>query len=129
MRRYPANWHYLVGRGLGQVGGDFVSSLASAIQQMEGWYLPGSVVGGVSYPQGSLSYRNNNPFNMRPGSLSVGAIGSNGGYAVFPDFQTGWNAGLGLIQSPAYWPLTLTQFFAKFTPGADNNNQIGRAHV
>lgn len=125
--RYPIGWRALVGRGLGQVGGDFVSSLASAIQQMEGWYPPGSVVGGVSYPQGSLSYRNNNPGNLRPGSLAVGATGSNGGYAVFPDFQTGWNALLGLIQSSMYWNLTLVQFFSTYAPAADNNNPAAYA--
>lgn len=122
-QRYPANWHYLVSRGLGQVGGDFVSSLASAIQQVEGYYPPGT----AGYPTGSLAYRNNNPGNIRPGSLAVGAIGSNGGYATFPDFQTGWNALLGLIQSSGYWPLTLTQFFAKYAPGADNNNPAAYA--
>jgi hypothetical protein len=112
---YPVGWHTLASRGLGQVGGDFVSSLASAIQQMEGWY------------PGSLAYRNNNPGNLRPGLLAVGATGSSGGYAVFPNYQTGWNALLGLIQSPGYWNLTLTQFFAKYAPGADNNNPAAYA--
>ncbi len=96
--------------GLGQACGDLVSSLASSIQSMEGWY------------PGSLSYRNNNPGNLRPGSLAVGATGTNGGYAVFPDYQTGYNALVGLIQSPGYWNLTLAQFFAKYAPSADNNN-------
>lgn len=94
--------------GLGQAGFS-VSGLAAAIQQMEGWY------------PGSLSYRNNNPGNLRPGSLAVGSTGSNGGYAVFPDYQTGLNALIGLIQSPGYWNLTLTQFFAKYAPSADGN--------
>ena len=115
---YPAS-----ARGLGQAGGAFVSSLASAIQQMEGWFPAGS----PGYPTGSLSYRNNNPGNLRPGSLAVGATGSNNGYAVFPDFTTGWNALLGLIQSPAYWNLTLTQFFAQYAPAADNNNPAAYA--
>lgn len=124
---YPVGWTKFVARGLGQTGGDFVSALASAIQQVEGYYPPGSVVGGASYPQGSLAYRNNNPGNLRPGSLAVGATGSNGGYAVFPDFQTGWNALLGLIQSPAYWSLTLVQFFSQYAPSADNNNPAAYA--
>jgi opacity protein-like surface antigen len=74
------------------------------------------------YYPGSLAYRNNNPGNLRPGSLAVGATGSSGGYAVFPDYQTGYNALVGLIQSPMYWNLTLTQFFAQYAPAADNNN-------
>ncbi len=108
---------------LGQAGGFSVSALASAIQQVEGYYPPGT----PGYPQGSLSYRNNNPGNIRPGSLAVGATGSNGGYAVFPDYQTGWNALVGLIQSPAYWGLTLTQFFSRYAPSADNNNPAAYA--
>jgi hypothetical protein len=105
--------------GLGQYGGGFsVSGLASAIQTMEGYYPPGT----PGYPTGSLSYRNNNPGNLRPGSLAVGATGSNGGYAVFPNYQTGLNALVGLIQSPAYWNLTLTQFFAQYAPASDGNN-------
>lgn len=95
--------------------GDIVSGLAAAIQQMEGWF------------PGSLSYRNNNPGNLRPGSLAVGAVGSSGGYAVFPDYATGYAALTGLIQSPGYWNLTLTQFFAKYAPSADNNNPAAYA--
>lgn len=102
-------------RGMGQYSGDFVSALASAIQQVEGYY------------PGSLAYRNNNPGNLRPGSLAVGATGQSGGYATFPDYQTGWNALLGLIQSPMYWNLTLTQFFAQYAPSADNNNPAAYA--
>jgi hypothetical protein len=103
-------------RGLGSYGlGDFVSDLAGAIQTFEGWY------------PGSLSYRNNNPGNLRPGSLAVGATGSNGGYAVFPDYNTGWNALLGLIQSSTYYGDTLTQFFQTYAPAADNNKPAAYA--
>lgn len=105
-------------RGLG----DFVNSLAAAIQQYEGWFPPGA-----QFPQGSLSYRNNNPGNLRPGSLAVGATGVNGGYAVFPDYQTGWNALVGLIQSNQYYGDTLTQFFQTYAPAADNNNPAAYA--
>ena len=112
--------------GLGDAS-SLAASLAAAIQQVEGWYPPGSVVGGVSYPQGSLAYRNNNPGNIRPGSLAVGATGSSGGYAVFPDYQTGYSALVNLIQSPSYWNLTLTQFFQKYAPAADNNNPAAYA--
>ena len=117
-RRFRRAWTLA---GLGDAS-SLAASLAAAIQQVEGWYPPGSVVGGVSYPQGSLAYRNNNPGNIRPGSLAVGATGSSGGYAVFPDYQTGYSALVNLIQSPSYWGLTLTQFFQQYAPAADNNN-------
>jgi hypothetical protein len=103
-------------RGLGSYGlGDFVSDLAAAIQTFEGYY------------PGSLAYRNNNPGNLRPGSLAVGATGSNGGYAVFPDYATGWAALLGLIQSTTYYGDTLIQFFQTYAPAADNNNPAAYA--
>jgi hypothetical protein len=111
--------------GLGQVtGSDFWSALASAIQQVEGYYPPGT----PGYPTGSLAYRNNNPGNIRyPGSLAVGATGGNEGYAVFPNFQTGENALLGLEQSPLYVNDTLVQFFQTYAPGADGNNPAAYA--
>jgi hypothetical protein len=96
-----------------------VGELALAIQSFEGYYAPGA---NPKYPSGTLAWRNNNPGNLRPGSLAVGATGSSGGYAVFPDYATGLAALTGLIQSPAYYGLTLNQFFAKYAPAADNNN-------
>lgn len=43
---------------------------------------------------GTISWRNNNPGNINYGEYAKqqGAIGSNGGFAVFPDYETGKNA-------------------------------------
>lgn len=42
---------------------DRVQTCALAQQAFEGWYLPGSVHGGVPYPKGSPSFQRNNPGN------------------------------------------------------------------
>lgn len=65
-------------RGIGL--GSTVDTIASAIQQFEGWF------------PGSVSYRNNNPGNL----MYVGQAGATGadsrGYAIFPDYATGYQA-------------------------------------
>lgn len=43
---------------------DRVRLCALAQQAFEGWYLPGSTHDGVHYPDGSGSYRRNNPGNL-----------------------------------------------------------------
>jgi hypothetical protein len=93
---------------------DLISSLASAIQRFEGWAL------------GTVSYRNNNPGNLRSGPGMIGTDTS--GYAIFPDFQTGWNALLSQVQLNVDRGLSLDEFFAGkpgvypgYAPAADSN--------
>jgi hypothetical protein len=81
-----------------------IDDLATAIQRMEGW-APGSV-----------SFRNNNPGNLRPlgaGRTWAGQIGvDSGGYVVFDGYASGLAAlkkQIGILISRG---LTLTQFFA-----------------
>lgn len=56
--------------------------VAGLIQRQEGYY------------PGSRSWRNNNPGNLRPNSMMfAGQTGVDpNGFAVFPDYQTGYNA-------------------------------------
>lgn len=69
----------------------FLRDLALAHQQIEGFYRPGT----PGFPKGSLSYRNNNPGNLR---LSVyqkkayGAVQGAGGFARFPTYEVGLQA-------------------------------------
>jgi hypothetical protein len=62
--------------------------LAAAIQTHEGW------------APGTLSYRNNNPGNLRFAGQS-GAVAGAGGYAAFPSYQDGLNALVGQIELDA----------------------------
>lgn len=105
-------------KGLGT--GDLTISIAQAIYQMEG-----------SGPN-TIATRNNNPGNLRSG---VGQIGTNGGYAVFPDMATGWNALYHQIDLNIARGLTLYEFFAGkpgvyagYAPSADSNDPINYAN-
>jgi len=94
--------------------GDLTDQIAQAIYQMEG-----------SGPT-TIATRNNNPGNLRSGP---GQIGTNGGFAVFPDMATGWAALDNQINLNISRGLTLNQFFgglpgvyAGYAPSADSNN-------
>lgn len=97
-----------------------VSSLCDtmclAIQEHEGYY------------EGSRSFRNCNPGNLR----YAGQKGSTGkddkNFAIFPDYQTGYNALKGQIllvangKSKVYPnPCTLEQFFNVYAPSSEND--------
>ena len=106
-------------RGLGD-SSSLVSGIAAAIQQMEGWF------------PGSVSYRNNNPGNLRSGPGMTGT--DSGGYAIFPDFATGQAALDAQVQTNINRGLTLQQFFAGgngyagYAPSTDNNNPTAYAN-
>ncbi len=72
---------------------------------------------------GTRAWRNNNPGNIRPGKFtrSVGAIGSAGGFAVFPDEQTGMQAIKKLLLTSSYIKLTVAGAIARWAPPSENN--------
>lgn len=84
-----------------------IQDLANYIMQMEGYNVAGS-----------LAQRNNNPGNLRS---SPYATGSNSGYAVFSDAQTGYNALLYQIQLDQSRGLSLAGFISKYAPPSENN--------
>ena len=88
------------------------AALLDAMQKQEG-YFPGS-----------RSHRNNNPGNIEYGDFAKahGATGSDGRFAIFPDYQTGRNAQENLLfESPGYRNLTLGQAIGKWAPAIENN--------
>ena len=73
---------------------------------------------------GSRSWRNNNPGNIEYGSYakSMGAIGTDGRFAVFPNYAAGRKAQEHLLfESKTYKDLTLGQAINKWAPGSENN--------
>ena len=73
---------------------------------------------------GSRSWRNNNPGNIEygPFAMAHGATGSDGRFAIFPDYASGRAAQSSLLfDSPAYRNLTLGQAISKWAPGTENN--------
>ena len=94
--------------------GDF-STLASTIQTIEGWF------------PGSVSYRNNNPGNLKYAGQPGATGADSSGFAVFPSIQAGQQALLNQINLDASRGLTIAQFAAKYAPAQDNNDPASYA--
>ncbi len=73
----------------------------------------------------SRSWVNNNPGNIEFGSFSkkMGAIGTDGRFAIFPSVEAGFNAQATLLKSGTYKDLTLAQAIAKYAPPHENDTQ------
>ena len=101
-----------------------VVKMAEAIKFHEGFFI------------GSRSRRNNNPGNFK----YIGQYKSTGkdaqGFAIFPDYETGWNHLLKVLhnacvgKSFAYKnTMTLYEYFAKYAPDSDDNDPKRYAKV
>lgn len=95
-----------------------VVNFAKAIQQFEGWY------------EGSRSYDNNNPGNLEYHHQD-GTRGSDGRFAIFVDYPTGFKALCSLIERAkngkigAYKPtMTIIEFFEVYAPAMDSNHPV-----
>lgn len=78
----------------------------------------------LKYIGGTRAWRNNNPGNLRYYDFAKkhGAIGEAGGFAVFPDVETGTKAQRALLLSNSYINLTISAVIEKYAPTEDNNN-------
>ena len=75
---------------------------------------------------GSRTWRNMNPGAIRqsPFARRMGAIGSAGGFAVFPSETVGMNALINLLKSDSYKELTVYNAIHKYAPFCDNNDPV-----
>ena len=80
---------------------------------------------------GTRAWRNNNPGCLRYSEFAVahGAIGRAGGFAVFPDEETGRRAIAALLRSDGYSNLTIAQAIFKYAPPHENDTQEYKNHV
>ena len=89
-----------------------VEAMAYAIKKFEGW------------KEGSISFRNNNPGNLKFAN-QYGTVGIDQyGHAIFDSYESGWQALLNQLKiafngtSKVYAPTdTLYQFFSKYAEG------------
>ena len=103
-----------------------IEAWAKAIQEFEGYVKPGERYSdGTVAPNGSLSYRNNNPGNLR---WSPFQAGTRNNFSFFDTYEIGWKALIHQLtiaadgRSSAYHPnMTLLEFFEKYAPSSDNN--------
>lgn len=72
---------------------------------------------------GTRAWRNMNPGNIRYSEFTrrMGAIGQAGGFAVFPDEQTGMRAIGELLRSNSYNRLTIAGAISRYAPPTENN--------
>lgn len=80
--------------------------------------------GAIQKLQGTRNWRNNNPGNLEYGnySISMGAIGTDGRFAVFPNYAAGRTAKEKLIfEGNGYKGLTLMQMITRYAPPSENN--------
>lgn len=110
---------------------DFVEVVAAG----NGWTQVRDAEGNVFKLEGARNWRNNNPGNLEYGEFakSLGAVGSDGRFAVFPSYDAGRQAKERLIfASPSYRDLTLEQAISRYAPPNENNtrsyiNQVAAA--
>lgn len=103
----------------------------NAIKSFEGWFPPSK-----DYPNGSTSWKNKNPGNIRCNAiLNRYATGVDPkGFCVFSDEQRGFQALTAMVQgvingtSTHYKPeMTLNQFFSVYAPSGDANDPLAYA--
>lgn len=110
------------GGGLSLVGGSDQTPIGRAVAALRGASGGGSAA--LAGLGGSRSWRNNNPGNLEFGQFarSMGATGTDGRFAIFPDYQTGRSAQEKLLfDSKNYRNLTLAQAIGRWAPGSENN--------
>jgi hypothetical protein len=81
--------------------------------------------GSIEHRAGARNWRNNNPGNLEYGSLakSMGAIGSDGRFAIFPSYEMGRAAKEKLLfESGRYKGMTIQQAIYKYAPPNENNS-------
>ena len=89
-------------------------TLLEAMARMEGFGKPGT-----------RPTRNHNPGDLEYGSFSVshGATGTDGRFAIFPSDDVGFEAMRALLVKH-YSGLTLEQALNKYAPPAENNTNV-----
>lgn len=99
---------------------------AEVVDAGAGWTKVRTADGQVVTIEGNRNWRNNNPGNIEYGDFakSMGAIGTDGRFAVFPSYEAGREAKSSLIfESPNYKNLSLADAINRYAPPFENNTQ------
>lgn len=111
------------------VGGN---EIARIVEAGPGFLVVERPNGAIQKLQGTRNWRNNNPGNLEYGTyaISMGAIGTDGRFAVFPNYATGKAAKEKLIfEGSGYRGLTLTQMINRYAPPSENNTSLYQSIV
>jgi hypothetical protein len=89
--------------------------------------VPGSsvTIGNEKRSGGDRNWRNNNPGNIEygPFAKSMGAVGTDGRFAIFPSMEMGRKAADTLLKGKSYADLSARQALKKWAPESENNIQ------
>jgi hypothetical protein len=99
------------------IGGGASTSASSAGKSV--------TIGGQTRSGGDRNWRNNNPGNIEYGkfAISMGAIGSDGRFAIFPSEEMGRKAADTLLKGKSYANLSAADALKKWAPETENNIQ------
>jgi hypothetical protein len=72
---------------------------------------------------GNRNWRNNNPGNIEygPFAMSMGATGSDGRFAIFPDMEMGYRAADALMKGKNYQNLSIANAIKRWAPESEND--------
>lgn len=100
------------------------NDIAAIVEAGRGYLIVQRPDGTTQKLQGSRNWRNNNPGNLEFGAYarSMGAIGTDGRFAVFPTYAAGRAAKEALIfEGSNYKNLTLSQTISRYAPPSEND--------
>lgn len=103
------------------------NDIAEVIESGAGYIVVRRPSGEVQRLRGSRNWRNNNPGNIEYGSYarSMGAVGTDGRFAVFPSYEAGRNAKEKLIfEGSGYRGLSLSQAINRYAPPVENDTAV-----
>ncbi len=105
---------------------NFVSGndIASVVEAGPGYIVVTRPDGTTVRLKGSRNWRNNNPGNIEYGgyAISMGAVGGDGRFAVFPTYDAGRRAKEALIfEGRNYAGLSLSAAINRYAPPSENN--------
>lgn len=99
-------------------------SLMGVVEAGAGYTVVRNAAGAVVRREGTRAWRNNNPGNIEygPFARSMGAVGTDGRFAVFPSYEAGRRAKAQLLwASKGYRGLTIGQAISRYAPAFEND--------
>ena len=108
------------------------NDIVEVIEKGPGYNIVRLADGSVVRQEGTRAWRNNNPGNIEFGKFakSQGAIGTDGRFAIFPDYETGRAAKEKLLfDTNSYRNLTLSSAINRYAPSFENNTSAYISNV
>lgn len=125
----PANALQVSARSAGSMAGNGINRI---VETGAGYNVVQKADGSVVRQDGARNWRNNNPGNIEAGKFasSMGAIGSDGRFAIFPSYEAGRAAKSKLIfDGKGYKDLALTDAISRYAPPSENNTKAYQSSV